>query len=79
MGTYHLLRKIVWEVSDHDLVLGWDAIGWRTTLTALTGNTRSLGLLRFLGLLGLSSWGSGFGQRQDLRVRNLSTFLTLRL
>lgn len=44
-----LLTKIVWEVGDHDLVLGWNTIGWWATLAALTWWT--WGLLLILVIL----------------------------
>lgn len=43
-----LLAEIVWEVGDHDLVLGRNAIGWWATLAALTWWTWSLLLILLL-------------------------------
>jgi len=74
--TYLLLREIIWQVGNHDLVLGWNAIGWRTTLTSLTGLARSLGL----GLLLSGGLVGGVGQRRDLSGGwDLSTIFATRL
>jgi hypothetical protein len=55
--SYLLFREIVREVCNHDLVLGWNAIGRGTTLTSLTWSAVGLRLgflvLGLLGLLGL--------------------------
>lgn len=51
--TNLLLAQIVWKVGNHDLVLGWDAVGRWATLAALTGSTSSSWLLVLLwSLLG---------------------------
>jgi hypothetical protein len=84
-GAYLLLREIVRQVCNHDLVLGWNAIGRRPTLTTLTGLTGFTGLTRlslllFLVVLAVLLSGGlvrGFGQRKDLASSgSLSTFLT---
>jgi hypothetical protein len=87
-GAYLLLREIVRQVCNHDLVLGWNAIGRRTPLTTLTGLTgftgltglTRLSLLLFLVVLAVLLSGGlvrGFGKRKDLASsRSLSTFLT---
>ena len=79
IGTYLILREIVREVGDHDLVLGWNTVGWRTTLATLTGVRvagTDLGLL--LGLLSLlvGCLAGGLRQRKSVLVSgSLSTFL----
>jgi hypothetical protein len=75
--TYLILGEIIREVCNHDLVLGWNAVGWRTTLaTNLTTRWASFGLL--VGLLSLLArcLVCGLGQGKDLLVsRSLHTFL----
>lgn len=63
IGTYLILVEIIWKVSNHDLVLGWNSISWWTTLATLTGWASAL----WLSLVGLSSGLVGsFGQRENL-------------
>jgi hypothetical protein len=77
--THLLLGEIVRKVCDHDLVLGWNAVGWRTTLLAgLITSRAGLRLLLLFGLLSLLTGClvSGVGQGKDLLVaRSLRTFL----
>jgi hypothetical protein len=51
--TYLLLGQVIGKVSNHDLVLGWDAVGRRATLTALTRSLR-LGLVLPIVVSGFS-------------------------
>lgn len=79
--TYLFLRKIVWQIGNHNLVLGWDTVGWRTTLATLTWLTRRtssllLWLLGFLCLLGLGGLVGGLGQRKNFSRWDFGTFLT---
>ena len=48
-----LLAEIVWQVGNHDLVLGWNTIGWWTTLATLTWSTSWLLLILLLLVGGL--------------------------
>lgn len=63
------LGQIVWEVGDHDLILGGNAILRRSTLLLLTGST-CLGLLGSFGsfstLFGVDDFTSGVGKREGL-------------
>jgi hypothetical protein len=43
--TNLLLAQIVWKVGNHNLVLGWNAVGWGTALATLTRSTSWLLLL----------------------------------
>lgn len=91
LRTYLVLREIVRKIGHHDLGLGWDTVGRRTTLTTLTRLTRVgvgtllvglltlLTLLCLLGLLGLVLVGC-LSQGEDVLVgRSLCTFCALRL
>jgi hypothetical protein len=82
-----LLREIVREVGNHDLVLGRNTISRRATLTSLTGLTRFTRFTRFTrSTVGLSlnillggNLVGGIGQGKDLASsRNLSAFLATR-
>jgi hypothetical protein len=67
-----LLTKVVWEVSDHDLGLGGNAILGRTTLLAGTKGVSlaSLGVVNGNGVLvtgsSRESLVGGLGQGKDL-------------
>lgn len=71
-NCYLLLTKVVWEVSDHDLGLGGNAVLGRTTLLA---GAKSIGLASLVGVDGQGvlvtrssseSLVGGLGQRKDL-------------
>ncbi len=81
--TYLLLREIIGEVGDHDLVLGWNTVSWWATLTTLTRSTVGLWLsllvLCLLGFLRFGSLGGSLGQGKNVAGRDLRTFLASRL
>jgi len=78
MCSYLLLGEIVWQVGNHDLVLGWDAISWWTTLaTRLAGSFGSSWGLSILGLGGSSRKVGLVGQRERFTRGRASSLGTL--
>jgi hypothetical protein len=72
-----LLAEIIWKVGNHDFGLGWDTVGGRAALTALTWDTGSLVLgvlVLVLGAVGaVGAWlVGGFRKRKDLASRESS-------
>ena len=65
--SYLFLGQVVREVSDHNLILGGNAVLGRSTLLLLTGST-CLGLLGSFGsfstLFGVNGLASGVGERE---------------
>lgn len=60
--AYLLFTKIVGKIGHHDLILRWNTILRRATLTGLASSTR----LFFISICGRCTLVGGLGQRQGL-------------